>query len=71
MMENVISVIIGAICDLSAAQPIDALSVPMNMTYIRYLIVVAFALNVNRAFAKKLKLTATTNPERLPSAWSV
>lgn len=71
MMENVIRVITGAICDLSAAQPTVALSAPMNVIYIKYLSVVAFALNVNLAFAKKLKLTATTNPERLPRAWSV
>lgn len=68
MAEKTISVTIGAMPDLSAAQPTAALNVPINPTYSMYRIVVVEDLNVNLAFAKKLNDTATTNPEKFASA---
>lgn len=67
--EKRTSVTIGAIPDLSAAHPTAALNDPIKPTYSIYRIVVVGALNVNLALAKKLKLTAKTNPAKLASAW--
>lgn len=61
-------VTIGAMPDLSAAQPTVALRVPINPTYSMYRRVVVDDLKVNLALAKKLNDTATTNPAKLPSA---
>ena len=68
MAEKVTRVTIGGSEHLSAAHPTVALSVPMNPTYNMYRIVVVDALNVNFAFAKKLKLTATTKPAKFARA---
>ena len=49
--EKAIKVMIGAMPDLSAAQPTNALNDPIKATYRIYFVVVADALKVNFALA--------------------
>lgn len=53
----------------SEKAPVKKLSNPIKPTKRIYRRVVTLALNVYFAFTKKLKVTATRNPDRLAQAW--
>lgn len=63
--ENTTSVSIGLILKQSASQPIMEAIAPMKNTYIMYLIVVALALKVHLALAKKETVTAMQKATKL------
>lgn len=66
--ENTNNVMTGGTCNLSEYAPIMMAIIPMKITYMMYLIVVASALNVHLAFAKKENVTAVQNAMKLESA---
>jgi hypothetical protein len=65
--EKTIKVMIGEIFIRSAQKPTKTAISPMNNTYIMYFMVVAFALKVHFALAKKEKVTATQNAAKFES----
>lgn len=68
MVENTTSVSIGLTLNSSANQPIREAIAPMKNTYIMYLIVVALALKVHLALAKKDTVTAMQKATKLDNA---
>lgn len=68
MAEKPTMVIIGCIWRASAAQPVRILNAPINTMYKIYRVVVALALKVKHALAKKEKVTATQNETKLAIA---
>lgn len=65
--EKTTSVIIGFTSNWSANQPIREAMAPMKNTYIMYLMVVASALKVHFALAKKDTVTAMQKATKLES----
>lgn len=65
MAENTTSVSKGLILNSSANQPITEAIAPIKNTYIMYLMVVALALKVQRALAKKDTVTAMQKATKL------
>jgi hypothetical protein len=63
--EKTTSVIIGFTSNWSANQPIREAMAPMKNTYIMYLMVVASALKVHLALAKKDTVTAMQKATKL------
>lgn len=69
MSEKTIKVIIGCKLNLSAKKPVAKLKIAINDTKNIYRCLLAVALNVKRALAKKEKVTATMNAMKLLYAW--